>query len=172
MKKLDIITAENLSKRYGEKVVFENLSFSLPRKVPVYLLDEPIAGLDPKFKRDLIKAIRSNIDDDATLIISSHLLRDLDPVIDYVAVMKKNKIITADLNDICACRPIYAKPRDLEFDSDRFYYWYALFRCFIELCVCISGNRHVFMYCGIIHAHKIFVHSFRGMVFGYSRTGF
>jgi ABC-2 type transport system ATP-binding protein len=74
----------------------------VPEKYKPYLLDEPIAGLDPKFKQDLIKAFRSNINENAALIISSHLLRDLDPIMDYIAIMKKNEIITATSDDIRA----------------------------------------------------------------------
>jgi len=92
-------SVKKLSKGNKERLY---LLLNLSRKVPVYLLDEPIAGLDPKFKRDLIKAFLSNIGENATLIISSHLLRDLDPIFDYIAIMKKNEIITANSEDIRA----------------------------------------------------------------------
>lgn len=78
------------------------LLLCLCRNVPIYLLDEPIAGLDPKFKRDLVKTFLANIDEDATVVICSHLLRDLQSVFDDVGILKKNKVEMATADDIRA----------------------------------------------------------------------
>ncbi|MCL2189220.1 MAG: ABC transporter ATP-binding protein [Defluviitaleaceae bacterium] len=74
----------------------------LCRRVPLYLLDEPIAGLDPKFKHESIKAMLANTDGGQTIIISSHLLRDLDTVFDEIVILKKDGVIMADCEEIRA----------------------------------------------------------------------
>ena len=74
----------------------------LCRRVPLYILDEPIAGLDPKFKHESIKAMLANTSDGQTVIISSHLLRDLEAVFDEIIIVKKNSVVQAVCEDIRA----------------------------------------------------------------------
>ncbi|MCL2203981.1 MAG: ABC transporter ATP-binding protein [Defluviitaleaceae bacterium] len=74
----------------------------LCRRVPLYLLDEPIAGLDPKFKHESIKAMLANTDEEQTVIISSHLLRDLETVFDEIFILKQDGVVQANCDDIRA----------------------------------------------------------------------
>ena len=74
----------------------------LCRRVPLYLLDEPIAGLDPKFKHESIKAMLANTAEEQTVIISSHLLRDLESVFDEIIILKKDSVVRANCDDIRA----------------------------------------------------------------------
>lgn len=90
---------KTLSKGSKERLC---LLLNISRNVPIYLLDEPIAGFDPKFKKDFIKTILSNISDNAVLVISSHLLRDLQSVFDEIIILTKHEVITASSDDIRA----------------------------------------------------------------------
>ncbi|MCL2364380.1 MAG: ABC transporter ATP-binding protein [Defluviitaleaceae bacterium] len=74
----------------------------LCRRVEVYLLDEPVAGLDPRFKHESIKAMLANTDDNKTIIISTHLLRDLDSVFDEVTILTRDGVYQAACDDIRA----------------------------------------------------------------------
>lgn len=75
----------------------------LCRQVPLYLLDEPIAGLDPKFKHESIKTMLANLGEEQTVIISSHLLRDLETIFDEIIILKKDDtVICASTEDIRA----------------------------------------------------------------------
>ena len=74
----------------------------LCRQVPLYLLDEPIAGLDPKFKHESIKAMLANTGEDQTVIISSHLLRDLESIFDEIVILKTDSVVTAGAEEIRA----------------------------------------------------------------------
>jgi ABC-2 type transport system ATP-binding protein len=75
----------------------------LCRNVPLYLLDEPIAGLDPKFKHESIKAMLASAGEEQTVIISSHLLRDLETIFDDIIILKANDtVIHASTEDIRA----------------------------------------------------------------------
>lgn len=88
---------EKLSKGHQERVC---LMLCLARRSPLYVMDEPMAGFDPKFKRELVSAILSHIDEDQTVIISTHLLRDLDSVFDEVVVLTKNRAHTANADEL------------------------------------------------------------------------
>jgi ABC-2 type transport system ATP-binding protein len=75
----------------------------LCRNVPLYLLDEPIAGLDPKFKHESIKAMLASAGEEQPVIISSHLLRDLEAIFDEIVILKADDtVIIADTEEIRA----------------------------------------------------------------------
>ena len=74
----------------------------LCRQVPLYLMDEPIAGLDPKFKHESIKAMLAHTGEEQTVIISSHLLRDLESIFDEIVILKANSVVTASAEEIRA----------------------------------------------------------------------
>ena len=88
---------DKLSKGHQERVC---LMLCLARKAPLYVMDEPMAGFDPKFKRELVSAILTHIDEGQTVIISTHLLRDLDSVFDEVVVLTKNRAHTANADEL------------------------------------------------------------------------
>ncbi|MCL2618937.1 MAG: ATP-binding cassette domain-containing protein [Defluviitaleaceae bacterium] len=76
------------------------LMLCLARRAKVYLLDEPMAGFDPKFKREIVKAILAYVEPWQTLIISTHLLRDLDAIFDEVVIITRNAATSAKADDI------------------------------------------------------------------------
>lgn len=86
-----------LSKGNKERVC---LMLNLSRKVPLYLLDEPIGGLDPKIKKDIIQTLLSNIEEDSTTVIATHLLRDLQTIFDDVMILKKDKVTLFSADEI------------------------------------------------------------------------
>ena len=86
-----------LSKGNQERVL---LLLTISRRVPLYLLDEPIAGLDPGIKRNIIQIILKNINEDASVIIASHLLRDLEEIFDEVFILHDHQLITANADEI------------------------------------------------------------------------
>lgn len=78
------------------------LMLCLSRSVPLYLLDEPMSGFDPKFKRDMVASILSYVEEGQTLVISSHLLRDLETVFDDIVILLHNEAVVASADDIRA----------------------------------------------------------------------
>lgn len=91
------VKIKNLSKGNKERVC---LMLNLSRKVPLYLLDEPVGGLDPKIKKDIIQTILSNIQENSTTIIATHLLRDLQTIFDDIIILKKDKVILFSADEI------------------------------------------------------------------------
>ena len=75
---------KTLSKGTKEKV---QLVMVMARKAKLYLLDEPIAGVDPAARDYILKTIIGNYNPEATIIITTHLIYDIEPVLDEFAFM-------------------------------------------------------------------------------------
>ena len=82
---------EKLSTGTKERVMIM-LTFS--RKAPIYLLDEPIGGIDPVAKDMILKTVISNVSEDSTVLLSTHLLKDIETILDEVIFIKDGKILT------------------------------------------------------------------------------
>ena len=80
----------SLSKGMHEKL---NLSLVLSRNAKVYILDEPIAGVDPVARDQILDAIIANYNEKSSMIISTHLVRDMESIFDDVVFLKDGEII-------------------------------------------------------------------------------
>lgn len=67
-------------------------------------MDEPLGGIDPTFKRGIKRFILENLPEDATIIMSTHLLKDLEMLFDQILIMKEQTIISIDTDEIRAER--------------------------------------------------------------------
>ena len=79
-----------MSKGTREKV---QLILTMSRRAKLYLLDEPIAGVDPAARDYILRTIISNYDENATVLISTHLIADVENVLDEVVFLKEGRII-------------------------------------------------------------------------------
>ena len=77
---------KRMSKGTREKV---QLALVMSRNAEVYLLDEPLAAVDPAAREYILNTIISNYNENAAVIISTHLIADIEPVLDD-AVMIQN----------------------------------------------------------------------------------
>ena len=59
----------------------------MSRRAKLYLLDEPIAGVDPAARDYILRTIISNYDPSASIIITTHLIHDVEPVLDEFVFM-------------------------------------------------------------------------------------
>lgn len=75
---------KTLSKGMKEKV---QLIMVMSRKTKLYLLDEPIGGVDPASREYILNTIISNYNPEASIIITTHLIADIEPVLDDFAFM-------------------------------------------------------------------------------------
>ena len=78
-----------LSKGTKEKV---QLIMVMSRDAQLYILDEPIAGVDPAARDYILKTIITNYNENATVIISTHLISDIEKVLDEVIFMNNGEI--------------------------------------------------------------------------------
>ncbi len=99
LKRLDINPEDKLktmSKGTKEKV---QLILVMSRKADIYVLDEPIGGVDPASRDYILETIISNFDNNASMIISTHLIQDIESILDNVIFINKGKIILNDTAD-------------------------------------------------------------------------
>ena len=81
---------KKMSKGTKEKV---QLILTMSRKAKLYLLDEPIAGVDPATREYILKTIISNYDSDSVVLISTHLITDVESILDDIIFLQEGKII-------------------------------------------------------------------------------
>ena len=60
----------------------------MSREAKLYLLDEPMGGVDPAARDYILRTIISNYNEDATVVITTHLISDIENVLDEVVFMK------------------------------------------------------------------------------------
>lgn len=80
---------KSLSKGNKEKVC---LILTMSRNAKLYVLDEPIAGVDPAARDYVISTIINNYNPDATVLISTHLIADIEQVLDEVVFIRDGHI--------------------------------------------------------------------------------
>lgn len=80
----------SLSKGMMERL---NLSLVLAREAKLYILDEPLAGIDPNSRDRIIDAIISNYRSEGAMIISTHLIKDIEKVFDDVVMISNGNIV-------------------------------------------------------------------------------
>lgn len=84
---------KDLSKGMSEKF---NLSLVLSRKAKLYLLDEPISGVDPVSREKILDAILENLSEESSMIITTHYIGELERIFDDVAFLGDGRIIEYD----------------------------------------------------------------------------
>lgn len=92
LKRLDINENDQLkvmSKGTKEKV---QLVLTMSRKAKLYILDEPIGGVDPASRDYILDTILTNFNEEASILISTHLISDIERVLDEVIFLNKGKI--------------------------------------------------------------------------------
>ncbi len=83
-------TFKHLSKGNREKV---QLALVMSRRAKLYLLDEPIAGVDPAARDFILHTVVSNYDPQATVLISTHLIADVEPVLDEFIFIHQGQVL-------------------------------------------------------------------------------
>jgi ABC-2 type transport system ATP-binding protein len=83
------LTLKKMSKGTREKV---QLVLCMSRKAEVYLLDEPLAGVDPAARDFIIHTILDNYNEDGMVLISTHLISDIESILDEVVFLKDGQI--------------------------------------------------------------------------------
>lgn len=81
---------KSMSKGTKEKV---GLILVMSRNAKLYILDEPIGGVDPASRAYIIKTILKNFNEDSTLLIATHLINEIENICDEVIIISKGKIL-------------------------------------------------------------------------------
>ena len=83
-------SVRQMSKGMKEKV---QLVLTMSRKAKLYLLDEPIGGVDPATRDYILHTIISNYNPEAAVIISTHLIADVESVLDEVLFINRGRLV-------------------------------------------------------------------------------
>ncbi|MPQ44685.1 ABC transporter ATP-binding protein [Clostridium tarantellae] len=81
---------KNLSKGENEKY---HLALALSIEGSLYIMDEPLASIDLIAREELIKMILDNFSFESTIILSSHLVSDIEKMLDRVLLLKEGKLV-------------------------------------------------------------------------------
>lgn len=101
---------QSLSKGTKEKV---QLILVMSRVSDLYILDEPIGGVDPAARDYILRTILTNYDGNATVLVSTHLIADIENVLDRVIFLKNGQLaLNASVDEI---RMQYGKSVDALF---------------------------------------------------------
>ena len=86
----DNVKLAKMSKGMKEKI---QLVLVMSREAKLYILDEPLGGVDPVTRDYILKTIISNLADGASLVITTHLIADVENILDEVIFIDKGKLV-------------------------------------------------------------------------------
>lgn len=98
MKEVDVSTQkkiENMSR--GEFIRFQ-IAFARARNARLYLLDEATAGMDPVFRKDFYRILRDILSKEATVLMTTHILEDINKNMDYVCRIEQGRMVYYEEN--------------------------------------------------------------------------
>ena len=93
LKDLDLDINQHLSKMSKGMQEKVQLVLVMSRKADLYILDEPLGGVDPATRDYILDTILSNFNENASVIISTHLISDIERILDEVIFIDKGKIV-------------------------------------------------------------------------------
>ncbi|PID98252.1 MAG: ABC transporter [Actinobacteria bacterium] len=89
---------KELSKGTQEKL---QILLAISRQAQVYLLDEPLSGVDPAARERIMSGILTNFAEDSLMLISTHLIHDIEPVLDHALFLKDGTLeLSGNSNDL------------------------------------------------------------------------
>lgn len=93
---------KQMSKGMREKV---QIALAMSRDSRVFLLDEPISGVDPAARQVILDGIVRNLSEDSLLLITTHLVHDLEPILDAAVMMRHGRVLlSGDADDLRGSR--------------------------------------------------------------------
>lgn len=93
LKDLDLDINQKLSKMSKGMQEKVQLVLVMSRQADLYILDEPLGGVDPATRDYILDTILSNFNENASVIISTHLISDIERILDEVIFIDKGKVI-------------------------------------------------------------------------------
>ena len=106
----------SLSKGQREKM---QIAMTMARNAQFFFLDEPISGIDPAAREQILGGILTDLPEDATLIVSTHLIHDIEPIVSHAVFMHAGKVLLSGEAD--ALREEHGQSLDGMFR--RMYQW-------------------------------------------------
>lgn len=99
LRDLDLDTHQKLSKMSKGMQEKVQLVLVMSRSADLYILDEPLGGVDPATRDYILDTILTNFNEGASVIISTHLISDIERILDEVIFIDKGKIVLQSDSD-------------------------------------------------------------------------
>ena len=99
LKDLDLNENMKISKMSKGMIEKLGLILVMSRKAKLYILDEPLGGVDPATRDYILDTILFNFEEGASVIISTHLISDIEKILDEVIFIDKGKIVLHEETD-------------------------------------------------------------------------
>jgi len=99
LKDLDLDINQKISKMSKGMQEKLQLILVMSRKVDLYILDEPLGGVDPATRDYILDTILSNFNEEASVIISTHLIADVEKILDEIIFINNGEIILTSSAD-------------------------------------------------------------------------
>ena len=99
LKDLDLQPTNSLSKMSKGMKEKIQLVLVISRHAKLYILDEPLGGVDPKTRDYIMHTILSNFDEGSSMLITTHLISDIEKILDDVIFIDAGKIVLIDNAD-------------------------------------------------------------------------
>ncbi|WP_144024428.1 ABC transporter ATP-binding protein [Paenibacillus borealis] len=80
---------KSLSKGMQERV---SISLTFARRAQLFVLDEPLAAVDPSTRDKIMQIILDNFDPDSSILISTHLIRDVECLFTHIAIVDEGRV--------------------------------------------------------------------------------
>ncbi len=96
---LELDTTQKLSKMSKGMQEKVQLVLVMARRADLYILDEPLGGVDPATREYILDTILSNFNEGATVLISTHLITDVERILDEVVFIDKGRIVLSESAD-------------------------------------------------------------------------
>jgi ABC-2 type transport system ATP-binding protein len=89
------------------------LALALAKRAPLLVLDEPLADLDPIARRDFLRVLMADAADGPAVLMSSHVIAELERVCDWLVVLAEGRVrLAGPIDDIVASHQLLTGPRD------------------------------------------------------------
>ncbi len=99
LKELDLDHTQNLNKMSKGMLEKLRLVLCMSRDADLYILDEPLGGVDPATRDYILDTILNNFKDGASILISTHLISDIERILDDVIFIDKGRVIISESAD-------------------------------------------------------------------------
>ena len=99
IKKLNLDENSKISEMSKGMIERLNIALVMSRDASLYILDEPLGGIDPATRENIIETIITNFNENSSLIISTHLISDIEKILDEILFIDNGKIVLTSSAD-------------------------------------------------------------------------